>query len=487
MTRGSLWLEGREARGARGGRLAGAQWDLIVVGGGVCGLLAAVSAQQSGMSVCLIEARRVGSGTTGRATAKVTSAHGYMLDRIAQAHDERTAAEYQRANDHGFEWLRTVVADYGADVNWSVVDHVIEGTRPLERTLRIAAAADSSPRIVAPTTAKSDAIAWGRSALVHPARLAEALATLIEASDGIVVEGVRVVGLHDDDEGVQLRLESGDVVQAQRVVIATQVPTVDPGLLVPRMTFSWHAAIAGRSAAEVATTINIDPNGLSTRPAGNFGQRPIAVVVGANVNADEIASGRAWDDLERRAREIVGLETVTHRWSAHDATTPGLVPVMASLPRRPHVIAMTGMSGWGFTNAAAMAVDLPRILNGNDAPFWRLGLTGSVPSLAGAAARSARSMITGHARTTRPIAEEQIPAGAGVVRGGPLTPRAVCRTSDGVLHSVSARCTHAGCIVEWNGQEQAWECPCHGSMFDADGAVVCGPATEPLGARPIEQ
>jgi Rieske Fe-S protein len=31
---------------------------------------------------------------------------------------------------------------------------------------------------------------------------------------------------------------------------------------------------------------------------------------------------------------------------------------------------------------------------------------------------------------------------------------AVARDSDGTLHAVSARCTHMGCIVNWNPAEQ---------------------------------
>jgi cytochrome b6-f complex iron-sulfur subunit len=47
-------------------------------------------------------------------------------------------------------------------------------------------------------------------------------------------------------------------------------------------------------------------------------------------------------------------------------------------------------------------------------------------------------------------------------------------------YGISAKCTHLGCTVEWNPEENIFACPCHGSRFDANGQVTNGPAGEPL-------
>jgi Rieske Fe-S protein len=61
---------------------------------------------------------------------------------------------------------------------------------------------------------------------------------------------------------------------------------------------------------------------------------------------------------------------------------------------------------------------------------------------------------------------------------------AAFRDEGGALHAVSARCTHLGCTVAWNNAERSWDCPCHGSRFDPDGAVLQAPATQPLRRLP---
>jgi cytochrome b6-f complex iron-sulfur subunit len=41
-------------------------------------------------------------------------------------------------------------------------------------------------------------------------------------------------------------------------------------------------------------------------------------------------------------------------------------------------------------------------------------------------------------------------------------------------------CTHLGCTFPWNNIDQEFQCPCHGSRYNADGSVLRGPAPLPL-------
>jgi cytochrome b6-f complex iron-sulfur subunit len=46
--------------------------------------------------------------------------------------------------------------------------------------------------------------------------------------------------------------------------------------------------------------------------------------------------------------------------------------------------------------------------------------------------------------------------------------------------SLSAVCTHLGCLTTWQPEINMITCPCHGSKFSQDGAIVTGPAPKPL-------
>jgi Rieske Fe-S protein len=68
--------------------------------------------------------------------------------------------------------------------------------------------------------------------------------------------------------------------------------------------------------------------------------------------------------------------------------------------------------------------------------------------------------------------------GAVVRRGTSLV--AAYRDVQGRVTELSATCPHLGCVVQWNKTTGTWDCPCHGSRFEAGGRVINGPANVDL-------
>jgi len=72
-----------------------------------------------------------------------------------------------------------------------------------------------------------------------------------------------------------------------------------------------------------------------------------------------------------------------------------------------------------------------------------------------------------------------IPIGARVVVEWDGKPVEVLRRPGGV-QVFSLLCTHMGCRIRWDGNENRYVCPCHEGRYDETGVVVSGPPTEPL-------
>jgi len=79
------------------------------------------------------------------------------------------------------------------------------------------------------------------------------------------------------------------------------------------------------------------------------------------------------------------------------------------------------------------------------------------------------------------INKSKIPRGEGkIVSSDGAHSLAVYHGDDGTFLVFSADCPHAHCDVIWNKHDNAWDCPCHGSRFSKDGAVLNGPAEQSL-------
>lgn len=86
---------------------------------------------------------------------------------------------------------------------------------------------------------------------------------------------------------------------------------------------------------------------------------------------------------------------------------------------------------------------------------------------------------------TLPAAELGPDGDAFVLDSGMERPIYVRRADSGGYTAVLASCTHRGCQPEPVADRLS--CPCHGSEFTFDGAVLSGPAESPLVRYPVEE
>lgn len=490
----SIWCE-TSAAPIGSDEIAGAlgrTWDLVVVGGGIVGLLSALRARERGLDVCLLDAGRIGEGTTAHSTVKVTSGHGAVLSAIASRQGDQAAVAYQRANDSGFASLSQLVSTLPDDVGWAPQEHVVYASKPselkqLRTTVRLATRAGSTlSRVPSPQWAVAEAWSWLDSALVQPLALARSLGRLLQSMGVPIIEGARVRHVKDGGAAPRTLIEGGGEIRSRDVLIATHSPVHDPDVVTMRTEYFRHACIAVRLAsAEVPASYAVE--GLSTRPVTHGDGTPGAVLVGQSKRVGSMAA-TDWTNLETWAYRNLGATGTTHRWGAQDPCGLDLLPYVGRTRRERHVLIVTGLNAWGFTNAAVIAQWLADVL-ADESPEaqeeyavpWdarRLDVTRLLKSGAPYLAWVAGSEV---GDTVRAMTKRQpLAPGEGHVVGTVLHPVAECVTGEGARYRVSARCTHMGCLVRWNRDEVSWDCPCHGSRFAPDGSVLEGPADKPL-------
>src|SRR5512134_1491794 len=102
--------------------------DVVVIGAGITGLTTAVLLQRDGARVAVVEARKVGGGTTGGTTGKVTSQHGLVYRRLVDRHDEGRAQAYAAANQHAIDLVEQLAGESTIECGFRRLDAIIYAT-----------------------------------------------------------------------------------------------------------------------------------------------------------------------------------------------------------------------------------------------------------------------------------------------------------------------------------------------------------------------
>ena len=463
--------------------------EVAVVGGGLAGVATALLLARAGVDVVLLEADRIGSRTTGNTTAKVSALQGSVYGAIRRHNGDDAVRDYAAATLDARAWLLDELSGAAEGtleerpaVSYATTDEGIDALTEEADALAVAGitAEWCTPGSIELPVEVRGALRLDGQHQIHPLGALHVMARRAQAAGAVLVEKARVRDVTTARDGVMLHLDDREL-RADRVVLATGLPILDRGLffthLVPTRQYVGAFRVPG-GAPEMPMSLSVDPVERSLRDArGADGAR--LVVVGGNsftTGRDEDTQHRLTDLVDWAGGHFPGAKLQTW-WAAQDYQPEHHVPFAGLVPRTSdRVFAATGFAKWGMTGAMLAARIIAAELTTTSMPWaqtfhGRRGSVRTLAAIAGANAAVAKEMMSGWARPT-PTADSAPP----VERDG-LVPVAPAADTGCSLRTV---CTHLGGVLRWNTAEGSWDCPLHGSRFDADGRVIEGPATRDL-------
>ena len=404
--------------------------DVLIVGGGIAGILCAYKMECAGIPYILAEAETVCSGITRNTTAKITCQHGLIYSRLIKKYGTEKARMYLEANQAALKEYRMLCKNTDCDFEekdsyvYSVSDRkAIE--KEVKSIEQLGFAADFTKETSLPFDI-AGAVRFPKQAQFNPLKL------LSSISEGLnIYEHTKICEFQDN----KVVTDQGTI-RAKKIIIATHFPIINKhgGYFLKQYQHRSYV-IAFENARQIdGMYVDERKTGMSFR---NYGE---LLLLGGGGHRTGKTGGK-WQEISDAATRWYPNAKEKFRWAAQDCMTLDGIPYIGRYSRgTADVYVVTGFNKWGMTSAMAAASVLTDMIKGRQNDYVSL----FSPS--------------------RSVLHPQLFINATEAAFNLLTPSA-------------KRCPHLGCALKWNSQEHSWDCPCHGSRFDEDGALIDNPAT----------
>ncbi len=475
--------------------------DVAVIGGGIAGVSSALALKRDGARVALLERGVICGGASGLTTAKVSALQECRYSEIRELHGDDGAAAYAQAGLAAVARIDELVREERIDCAWERVTAytyaaVTQHAAAVDREADAARAAGLDVRMPSSVALPFDvvqALALDDQGQLDPVRYVRGLAAAVAGDGSHVFESTAASAV---DEGVPccVHTPGGASVIATDVIVATNYPLLDRGLFFARMEAARSYLVAARlrGPGPEGMFITAGEPSRSLRSYTDGDDHWLLVGGEGHLTGSEEAQPARFAALEGFAREHFDVADIPFRWSTQDGMPADKLPYIGPYtPASEHLFVAAGFQKWGMTNATIAATLLADRIAGRENAYADVfdpnrATVRAAPAIAKTQLWVARRMVGDRLTPADTHSPADVPAGeARVVRSG-LSKVGVYRDADGVAHGVSLRCTHLGCLLHFNEAERSWDCPCHGSRFDVDGAVLAGPAVAPLERQDVD-
>lgn len=478
--------------------------DVCVVGAGIAGLTTAYLLLKEGKSVVVLDAGQIGGGQTERTTAHLFNAIDDRFVNIEAWHGKEGARLAAESHSAAIDRIEEIVARENIACDFERLDGFLfappgDKSDIINHELEAVARAGLTgvridPRAPLTGFETGPALRFPRQGQFHPLKYLAGLVQAIERMGGRIFTDTRAKKTISGPPA-QVITQDGFTVSTTSIVVATNTPFNDLVTIhtkqAPYMSYVVAFAVPRGSVVQALYWDTEDPYHYARLQSSDSDSEELLIVGGEDHKTGQADNAEErFDRLEQWARERFPIvENRRFQWSGQVLET---IDGLAFIGHNPldgaNVYIATGDSGQGMTHGTIAGILITDLIAERPNP-WKTLYDPARKTLRAAGRYLEENLNVGFQYsswlTGGDVASTQkIGCGEGAVVRRGLTKVAAYRDEQGILHECSAVCPHLNCIVDWNHNDNTWDCPCHGSRFDKFGKMLSGPAISDLATIP---
>lgn len=403
--------------------------DVLIVGGGICGLLCACFLKRAGVDCAVVESGRIASGVSGKTTAKITALHGLIYADMIEKNGIEKARKYFDINERAIDEFRKMSRRIDCDFEeLSSFVYSMDSKEKIEREFAALQklSANTSLRFESSLPFSIAAtVGIDNQAQFNPIKFIKAISLDLK-----IYENTRVKEITHNcaicDRGQ---------IKAEKFIIATHFPFINKHGLYFMKLYQNRSYVLAIEGAKKVDGMYVDEaqRELSFRSYGNY-----LILGGGSSRTGKTCNG--WKELERVKEEYYPNSEIRYKWATQDCMSLDKIPYIGKYSKNTeNVYVATGFNKWGMTSSMVSAIILTDLVNG------------------------IKNEYADVFSPSRSILKPQL-----FVNG--------FETLANFIYPTTRRCPHLGCALKWNKYERTWDCPCHGSRFEEDGKLINNPA-----------
>lgn len=449
--------------------------DTVIIGGGLAGLLTALSIKEKGIECVVLEASKICSGQTKNTTAKITSQHGAIYKRIEKYFGEKASKQYATANENAIKNYKRIIDEYKIDCDFEYTDAYIYSQKDnnilvqeFQSAKRAGIDCSYENNVNLPFKV-TGAVKFKNQAQFNPLKFIKGIEDKLTIYEDTPVEKICDNIVYTKNARIQ----------AKHIVVATHYPFVNfPSMYFLRISCerSYLLALENTNCELDGMYIGVDDNSYTLRKYGD-----LLIFGGENHRTGKKENTNHFDNLFKTAKSLFPDCKEVARWSAQDCISIDEIPYIGRFSNKnDNIFVATGFNKWGMSSSMVSAEIISDMICNKRNKYSEIFSPNrfNIPASMSQISENTVETVKGFAEHLKIISSDIKSIPKGMAKEVKYHSRKVgaYRDFDDKVYIVSLTCPHLKCKLNWNPTTNTWDCPCHGSRFSCKGDLLDSPA-----------